>query len=152
MLRYEEVRNQLDTLREEVRQLRACNQQGKVTNSSGGCIFPRASLETKWVTFNGVTLEIYGQYGVSEVSATANGRAYVVVWSQPFSNSNYAITGSSNMLGRSGVMFDVEGNNIEGNTFRGVNPGSCVVAVRNPRNNANSDSDYISVVAIGYAD
>ena len=56
------------------------------------------------------------------------------------------------MLGTStqGVMFDLEGNNIKGNANKGVNLESCVVGIRNPRDNGGYDSDYITVVATGY--
>jgi hypothetical protein len=152
--KFEEMLSEMKTLKEDIRQLKACNQEGKVLNSSGGCSHPRGhpALETKWVTFNGKTMKIYGRHGVMGVYRVSSAAGkYLVVWSNTFSDSNYAITGSTNMYGPGGTMFDLEGNNINGDIYKGVNPESCIVGVRNPRDNGNYDSDYITVVATGYA-
>ena len=106
-----------------------------------------STSEVKWVTFNGKTMKIYEKKGVGSVTRHQYG--YMITWSHPFSNSNYAITGSSNMRNTNGLMFDLEGNNIRGDTYNFVKEGSCVVGTRDPRSNTVGYSDYISVIAIG---
>ena len=107
-------------------------------------------FEIKWITFNGITMEIYGQKGVERIQRhELLNEGYQIFWSIPFANRNYTLTGSSNMLFTHGAMFGLQGNNIQGDTNNYFREDSCGVAVRKPDTNSNTDSDYISVVAIG---
>ncbi|XP_062520098.1 uncharacterized protein LOC134195102 [Corticium candelabrum] len=144
------TRELADELAAELREMKACNAQGKMLGSSGECIQLNPKFEIKWITFNGITMEIYGQKGVERIQRhELLNEGYQIFWSIPFANRNYTLTGSSNMLFTHGAMFGLQGNNIQGDTNNYFREDSCGVAVRKPDTNSNTDSDYISVVAIG---